>query len=446
LKKSLTVLLVSSMLVGYSYQSEAMAASNVSLSDISTHWGKADIIKGIDHGYVDGYGDGTFLPDNNVSRAEFLKMAVIAMNLPVNGATSGSEWYKPYIAAATEKGILRTTDFPIAAINNPITRLEMARISVRAADVKLQDKTVQIDDKTALYKATKSGLIQGLASGDLAPNNSTTRAQSVTIIERILSVLKGDVLPVDDAAFKNAEKAMLEAKTGVIPDDSIFQRKDISKISSYGLFRVKDGKFLFSGSGVPAFAGLPAIEGFTDYELKSTTNPQINKQVYDVTKVLLDENHFVNTSYQQGDDTTPSRVFIGFAKNNKYAANGYNLFKYILFEDRYFDNQANWLNEYPTFSKKVVISLLLGKLWFESKDKWSTPFYEDKLKSSLKGLFGEATGQEAYDYIFDIYLKNRTAGEYTNIKTTKTIGNIQIDYGHEPDQGSELIFHFSYVQ
>jgi hypothetical protein len=177
------------------------------LTDIAAHWAEESIVKAIDKDYVDGYEDGTFRPELNVSRAEFLKMAVTAMKLPLNSIAEGSEWYKPYVEAATAKGILREMDFPLGAINQPITRLEMARISARSTDVTLQDKANQIDDKLLVYNAAKSGLIQGLSYGELAPEKSTTRAQSVTIIERILTVNEGGKLEVDKYALSNAEIA-----------------------------------------------------------------------------------------------------------------------------------------------------------------------------------------------------------------------------------------------
>jgi hypothetical protein len=46
--------------------------------------GKRKHYESIDKDYVDGYEDRTFRPELNVSRAEFLKMAVIALKLPLN--------------------------------------------------------------------------------------------------------------------------------------------------------------------------------------------------------------------------------------------------------------------------------------------------------------------------------------------------------------------------
>ncbi|WMT42064.1 hypothetical protein RE628_06400 [Paenibacillus sp. D2_2] len=85
--------------------------------------------------------------------------------------------------------------------NKDITRQEMARIAVRAIG-----QATSENDKW-MYLATKSGLITGLGKGVLGEDKTTTRAQSVTIIERILKVNAGETLPVDKYAVSNAELA-----------------------------------------------------------------------------------------------------------------------------------------------------------------------------------------------------------------------------------------------
>ncbi|MEI7028407.1 S-layer homology domain-containing protein, partial [Paenibacillus sp. y28] len=83
--------------------------------------------------------------------------------------------------------------------NTPITREQMAKIAVRAIGQKAED------EKQWLYLATKAGLITGLGGGELGPDQPTTRAQSVTIIERILNIRAGGKEEVDKAAVNMAE-------------------------------------------------------------------------------------------------------------------------------------------------------------------------------------------------------------------------------------------------
>ncbi|MEW9698548.1 S-layer homology domain-containing protein [Paenibacillus sp. SI8] len=195
--------------------------SEITFTDVAGHWAREAIEKAVQKGYVDGYEDGSFRADHNVSRAEFLKMVLTALKEPVNRSSLGAEWAAPYIAIAKDKGILLDSDFQLDKFNEPITRLEMSRIAVRATDKDLQNPNMHMDDNSFMYNATKKGLIQGLAGGELGTDKSTTRAQSVTIIERMLSVKAGVQLEVDKYAVGNAELALKKTNIfSMIPEFS----------------------------------------------------------------------------------------------------------------------------------------------------------------------------------------------------------------------------------
>lgn len=180
----------------------ARAASAVStqFSDVkSSHWAYSAVQKAVAKGYVDGYTNGTFKPDTSVSRAEFVKMVVAAMKLETT-PTSG-KWYVQYANSATKAGLYSANDFANndSSWNKTMTREEMARVAARAVGEKTSE-----NDKW-MYLATKSGLIQGVGKGQIAPEGLTTRAQSVVIIERILSVNAGSKLDSDLYATGAAE-------------------------------------------------------------------------------------------------------------------------------------------------------------------------------------------------------------------------------------------------
>jgi hypothetical protein len=90
------------------------------------------------------------------------------------------------------------------ALDQPITRLEMVRLSVRASDKALRDPAAGVTDSYFLLQATKSGLMQGLESGDLAPDASSTRAQAVVTLERLNKLMQGGILEIDPAAVVQA--------------------------------------------------------------------------------------------------------------------------------------------------------------------------------------------------------------------------------------------------
>jgi hypothetical protein len=173
------------------------------LIDIQDHWAAASIQTAISKGYVDGYPDDTFKPDDPISHAEFITMLSKATG---NIGTDEDSWYAPYVSGLQAKKVLFERE--INDLNHSMTRLELATLSLRMVDEKLQDPDAQITKESVMYSAVKAGLIQGMADGALEPDQPTTRAQSVLMIERVLSTLKGEQLDVDKMALQLAEVAI----------------------------------------------------------------------------------------------------------------------------------------------------------------------------------------------------------------------------------------------
>jgi hypothetical protein len=187
-------------IISYSATDPAPVVSARSLNDIGGHWANEAIQSALLKGYVDGYEDGSFRPDQSVTRAEFVKMTVTALKLSVSGKVEGADWYIPFANAAVSAGLHKWTDFNYGDWNTPMTRTEMSRVAARAIG------EVNEDDKKWLYLATNKGLVQGMDdSGALGEEQPTNRSQSVTMIERILTIRGGGTLPVDKYAVSRAE-------------------------------------------------------------------------------------------------------------------------------------------------------------------------------------------------------------------------------------------------
>lgn len=179
---------------------QAATAASTQFSDVkATHWAASAIEKGVSKGYIEGYETGKFKPDASVTRAEFVKMVVSAMELQTTPASG--KWYVQYVNAASNAGLYASADYTNndTAWNKVMTRDEMARVAARAIGEKTNE-----DDKW-MYLATKAGLIEGVGKGQIAPKGLTTRAQAVVIIERILSKNSGAYLEADKYAVGSAE-------------------------------------------------------------------------------------------------------------------------------------------------------------------------------------------------------------------------------------------------
>ena len=175
-------------------------------SDVpETHWAKTQIELAVQKGYVRGFPDGTFRPDGQVTRAQFMRMLVDALQFP--HSQGGQPWYQPYVAALIETGIHKEKDFS-RGYDEPLLRMEMARLAVRAIDPNLQASNDPMEDNLLIYEAAKKGIIHGVGRGVLAPDGYSTRAQAVAVIERVLAVHEGKTLPVDEEAVRASQILM----------------------------------------------------------------------------------------------------------------------------------------------------------------------------------------------------------------------------------------------
>lgn len=242
-------------------------AATVSLSDIKGHWAETAINSAVNAGYVSGYQDGTFKPNATITKAEFLKMLVGALKFEVNASTT--PWYQGSVDAATSVGIY-ANDFKSTDWNKTLPRKEMAMLAVRAG---ITGYKADYDVKRNMYEATLSGIIGGVAPGDIAPDGTTTRAQAITVIERVLQVKSGKTLANDKYAVSAAElywhKTNIFTVMGELTDRKSNYENTTAK---YGRNSWEEPDLTFS-----AYEGkyLGKVDGLVAIDLANSNDPNI---------------------------------------------------------------------------------------------------------------------------------------------------------------------------
>ena len=169
---------------------------DVTTPDVS--WAIANIRTARELGIINGYDDGTFKPNNNVSYEEAVKMIVCALGYGEMGA-EGAFWYSKYLMTATSLGFLEGAG---GAVATPATRATIASMLYNCLEVKLAENNA-ITDKTILendLKLTKNvGYISSNPEISLSKPNANLRADEVEItVDGIASTYK-----VDDASKYN---------------------------------------------------------------------------------------------------------------------------------------------------------------------------------------------------------------------------------------------------
>ena len=163
--------------------------------------------------YVDGYPDGTFHPDEPISRAEAVSLIISATTNPDtirNKYTTEftdllkSDWYYDAIAYLEYMDILPSewNESSLLYAEKSITRGEFVYIVDNIlpkypVSIKLFDFSDVSSDSpyyNAIMSAARSGCVNGFEDGSFGPEKTLTRAEAVTIINRYI-----DRTPASDA-------------------------------------------------------------------------------------------------------------------------------------------------------------------------------------------------------------------------------------------------------
>ena len=188
MKKLRNILCLFAVLI-FSFQS-------VSASDIDSHWAKDKITFLAEKGIMSGW-RGNFMPDNIITRSEFVTLAVKALNTSVKTGKADfsdveeNKYYAPYIKTAYELGIISGYSDGTFKPLSPITREEAMIVLSRAFGF-LAGYTVSRDfvdfyevsqsAKSAMGYAIKRGIISGYPDKTLRPKGKLSRAEAAVII------------------------------------------------------------------------------------------------------------------------------------------------------------------------------------------------------------------------------------------------------------------------
>ncbi|TYO93256.1 S-layer homology domain-containing protein [Desulfallas thermosapovorans] len=206
-RKYLTVFLTMFMLLAVS--GYAFAAG---FKDVNNHWAEGQINKWAENGLAGGYADGTFKPNQQVSRAEFVALTNRAFHIDKKEAAvsfsdvKSSDWYASEVAAAKAAGYIGGYADGTFKPNNPITRQEVASILVRLLDIETTTEGLSVFADTAQISewsrgnvgaVVKTGLMRGMPDNKFMPLKSITRAEAVVSLDRALEYVPGVTKPVE---------------------------------------------------------------------------------------------------------------------------------------------------------------------------------------------------------------------------------------------------------
>lgn len=148
--------------------------------------------------FLHGYTDGSFGPNNNMTRSEVAQMfynLLLDKDVPVTVSfddVAADAWYADAVNKLASIGVIKGVGNNDFAPDRAITRAEFTVIAMRFADLDTSGENIfsDVDADDWFYDqvigSIKYGWINGYEDGTFRPNNTITRAEVTTITNRML--------------------------------------------------------------------------------------------------------------------------------------------------------------------------------------------------------------------------------------------------------------------
>ncbi|MBH5320508.1 S-layer homology domain-containing protein [Paenibacillus sp. GSMTC-2017] len=197
-KRWISLLLVAAMsftLLG------TVGASTKPASDIDGHWAAESLRKWVDNGLLKGYDDGSYKPDRHVTRAEFVSLINRSFKLTEKAEFAFADvdkksWVHEQVSIAVKAGYVNGFSDGSFRPNDKVTREQSANMVFKLLGLKIsEEKAVTFTDAANISKSSQDAvatlvqekIISGLPDGSFNPQGGLSRAQSVTLLDAALA-------------------------------------------------------------------------------------------------------------------------------------------------------------------------------------------------------------------------------------------------------------------
>lgn len=165
------------------------------------HWAYQYVDKLVANGVINGYEDGSYRPEANVTRAELAKLISVQFGKLSDKAyldVTQNDWFYDYVIAAGGYFLAGDNFYP----NSPATREEVAYAVYMAKQLNQTGEAVAFTDagdiaasyQEAVASVAKSGIITGYPDGTFLPKNNITRAEVATVLCRAIDLDTNEAL------------------------------------------------------------------------------------------------------------------------------------------------------------------------------------------------------------------------------------------------------------
>lgn len=188
-------------------ESEPVDESSNVFKDAVNHWAADEIERAASLGIINGYEDGTFRPDHGVTRAQFIAMLMKIVQAPAQTTAAknfsdldAAKWAEDAIMRASHMGIVKGYADGSFRPNESITRAQMAVIIayvLQTEQAEITDITASFTDEDiipawemqAVQQVADAGIMNGRSDGRFEPQGTASRAEAVTVLLRLMDII-----------------------------------------------------------------------------------------------------------------------------------------------------------------------------------------------------------------------------------------------------------------
>lgn len=149
--------------------------------------------------YISGYDDGEFKPDNNITRAEAARIIINAFDYRYTSNDSEfadvsiKDWFYDDVATMESMGVMTGYEDGTFAPNQTMTRAEFSVVMCRVLNIQKNSGKSKLSDVSDHWASqyinalVKKKIISGYENGTFRPDNPITRAEVVTLVNKALN-------------------------------------------------------------------------------------------------------------------------------------------------------------------------------------------------------------------------------------------------------------------
>lgn len=264
----IAILSVITLILGLTFSSSPF-------NDTKDHWANDNIVWAFESGFVNGYEDGSFRPDNNITKAEFYKMVNRLLDyhkssVPNFSDVFDNDWFYDEVSTGVAVGYISNTGENLNP-NDPISRDEAGRILSYIYD--LQDNVAigsKFSDSDSIVNLGSVGALASLNILDGFPDNTYRPNEPLT---------RGEVSKIFNSAFEvlGREKLNYSTPEGILTEPLDFN----SETSSEDLRSVFDYIFSVYKSNKSFDNPTSTTSGFKSVKVTKETGEYLSRVIED---------------------------------------------------------------------------------------------------------------------------------------------------------------------